>query len=68
MPMTRLQEKARKKYVSVKEFAEQYSLSKSQTYKILGRPEMQEAIIKMGTGCIRIDLDRAFEIAQQIFR
>ena len=68
MPMTRLQERARKKYVTVKEFSEQFSLSKSQTYKILDRPEMKEAVIKMGTGCIRIDLDRAFEIAQQIFR
>lgn len=68
MPMTRLQERARKKYVTVKEFSKQFSLSQSQTYKILRRPEMEEAIIKMGTGCIRIDIDMAFEIAQQIFR
>lgn len=68
MPMTKLQERARKKYISPKEFGEQFSISKAQVYKILGRPEMQEAIIKMGTGCIRIDIDRAFEITQQIFR
>lgn len=68
MPATRLQEKARKKYVTVKEFQEQYSLSKAQAYRILARPEMQETIVKMGTKCIRIDLDRAFEITQQIFR
>lgn len=68
MPMTRLQERARKKYITPKDFREQFSISKAQVYKILARPEMQEAIIKMGTGCIRIDIDRAFEIAQQIFR
>lgn len=68
MPMTRLQEKARKKYVSVREFQEQYSLSRAQAYKILALPEMQEATMKAGTKLIRIDLDRAFEIMQQIFR
>lgn len=68
MPYTKLQEKARKKYVTVKEFQEQYSLSKAQAYRILSMPEMQEAIAKMGSKCIRIDLDRAFEITQQIFR
>ena len=68
MPITKLQERARKKYITVKDFCEQFSLSKPQAYRIIARPEMQEAIIKMGTGCIRIDLDRAFEITQQIFR
>ena len=68
MPMTRLQERARKKYVTVKEFQQQYSLSKTQTYKILARPEMEEAKIKVGEKAMRIDLDRAFEIMQQIFR
>lgn len=30
-------------------------------------PEMKEAIIKVGEKLIRIDLDRAFDIMQQIF-
>ena len=68
MPMTRLQERARKKYITPKEFGEQFSISKAQVYRILRMPEMEEAIIKMGTGCIRIDIDKAFEITQQIFR
>lgn len=68
MPMTKLQERARKKYVSAKEFQEQYSLSKTQTYKILSMPEMEEVKIKVGEKSIRIDIDRAFEIMQQIFR
>lgn len=67
MPMTRLQEKARAKYITPKEFIEQYSLSKSQAYKILAMPEMQEAVIKVGEKSKRINLDRAFEIMQQLF-
>lgn len=67
MPMTKLQERARAKYVPVKEFQEQYSLSRAQAYKILARPEMQEAKIRVGEKLIRINLDRAFEIMQQIF-
>jgi hypothetical protein len=67
MPATKLQEKARTKYVTPKEFMEQYSLSKSQAYKILARPEMVEAKIKVGEKLIRIDLDKAFSIMQQIY-
>ena len=47
MPMTKLQGKARVKYVTVKEFQEQYSLSKAQAYNIIKKPEMQEAVIKV---------------------
>lgn len=67
MPATKLQERARIKYITPKQFMEQYSLSKSQAYKILARPEMQEAKIKTGEKQIRINLDRAFEIMQQIY-
>ncbi len=67
MPMTRLQEKARAKYITVKEFQEQYSLSKAQAYNILKKPEMQEAIVKIGQKGIRVNLDKAFEIMQKIF-
>lgn len=47
MPATKLQQKARVKYITVKEFQEQYSLSKAQAYNIIKRPEMQEAVIKI---------------------
>lgn len=67
MPMTILQQKARKKYVTVKEFREQYSLSNGQAYKILAMPEMKDAVIKVGDKSMRVDLDRAFEIMQQRF-
>lgn len=67
MPATKLQEKARRKYITPKQFMEQYSLSKSQAYKILAMPEMQEAITRTGTRSKKVDLDKAFEIMQQIF-
>lgn len=67
MPYTKLQEKARVKYVTVKEFQEQYSLSQAQAYKILSLPELQEAVIKTGPKNKKVNLDRAFEIMQQIF-
>lgn len=67
MPITKLQQRARAKYITVKEFQEQYSLSKAQAYKILAMPEMEEAVIKIGEKGIRVDLDKAFEIMQQIF-
>lgn len=68
MPITKLQERARKKYVTVKDFKEQYKLSKTQAYTILKKPELEDAIIKVGSRAIRVDIDRAFEIMQQIFR
>ena len=67
MPATLLQQKARAKYVTVKEFQNQYSMSKAQAYKILAMPELEEAIIKTGEKSIRVNLDKAFEIMQQIF-
>lgn len=68
MPWTKLSEKARVKYVTAKEFQKQYSLSKSQAYKILAMPEMKEAIARTGTRNKKVNLDKAFEIMQQIFR
>ena len=67
MPMTKLQARARAKYITPKQFMEQYQLSKSQAYKILAMPEMEEAKVRVGQKGIRINLDRAFEIMQQIF-
>ena len=67
MAMTLLQQRARKKYITVKQFAEQFSLSKAQAYKILARPEFEEAKIKIGTAGLRLDLDKTFEIMQIIF-
>ena len=65
--MSNVLTKSRRKYVSAKEFANQYSLSKAQAYNILKKPEMKDAIIRTGKKSIRIDIDLAFEIMQQIY-
>ncbi len=67
MPATKLQQRARTKYITVQEFQNQYSLSKAQAYKILAMPEFEEVKIKIGQKGIRLDLDRTFEIMQQLF-
>lgn len=67
MPWVKGSEKARLKYVSVEAFAEQYDMSRAQAYKVLAMPEMQEAVIKIGEKSKRVNLDRAFEIMQQLF-
>lgn len=68
MPATKLQEKARRKYVTPKEFGEQFSIKGSSLSRLLKRQEMQEAIIMVGPAQRRIDLDLGFEIMQKIFR
>lgn len=65
---TNICSRSRTKYVKPLDLKEQYSMSKAQIYRILARPEMQEAIIKMGDRTIRVDQDRFFEICQQIYR
>ena len=67
MPATKLQQRARTKYITVQEFQNQYSLSKAQAYKILKMPEFEEVKIKIGQKGIRLDLDRTFEIMQMLF-
>lgn len=55
------------KYVSPKEFMAMLSLSKTMTYDLFKRPELQEAIIKVSEKEKRINPERAIEIMQQIF-
>lgn len=66
-PYTKLQSQARKKYVTVKEFQEQYSLSKTKAYQLIHLEEMQPAVMNFGEGTIRIDLDLAFEIITKLY-
>lgn len=60
--------RSRKKYVKVKDFAEQFAISRSQAYKILGMEIFKEAVVKAGERRISVDTDKAFEIMQQYFR
>ncbi len=55
------------KYVRVKDFQQQFSLSKAQAYKLLSLPEMKKAIIYTGERSMRVNIDLAFEIMQALF-
>ncbi len=59
--------KSRVKYITPKEFAEQYCLSKAQAYKLLAKPIFKEAVFKPSEKLIRINQDKAYEIMQQYF-
>lgn len=65
---TNLCSRSRAKYVKVKDFAEQFAISKAQAYRILDKPEFAEAVIKTGEKGKAVNLDKAFEIMQQYFR
>lgn len=65
---TNICSRSRTKYAKVKEFAEQYAMSKSQAYKILSLDVFKDAVIKKGKRGKAVDLDKAFEIMQQYFR
>lgn len=62
MPWTKLDEKPKKKYVSVKAFMEYFDLPKSSAYKILKEPRMKEAVKRLDIETIRVDLNLAEKI------
>lgn len=64
---TNICSRTRVRYITPKEFAEQYKLSKSQTYKMLAEPFFKEAIFKPSEKLIRIDHDKAIQIMKQRF-
>ena len=66
MPATRLGAPA-KKYATVKEFQDRYSLSKTEAYNLVGMEEFREAIFKIGKKGIRVELNKAHEIMTQLF-
>lgn len=58
---------SRTKYIKPEEFAKQYSLSRSQVYKMLKMPIFADAIFKPSEKAIRINQDKAYEIMKQHF-
>lgn len=67
MPATKLQQKARAKYITPKQLAEQYNLSPKTIYKLLAMPIFKEAIFKPTEKSIRVNQDKAYEIMNQYF-
>ena len=64
---TNICSKSRVKYITPKEFAEQYCLSKAQVYKLLAMPIFKEAVFRPSEKLIRINQDKAYEIIKQYF-
>lgn len=67
MPWVKGSEKARAKYITVKEFANNYGMSLAQAYRVLAKEELEPAVIKTGTRGKKVNQDLAFNIMQQIF-
>lgn len=65
---TNICSRKRTKYATAKELAEELNTSLQQVYRIFKRPEMQEAVIKIGEKAVRVDKDKFYEILQQIYR
>lgn len=65
---TNICSRTRTKYVTVKELAEELNCTVHQIYKIIKRPEMKEAVKKIGTAGVRIDKEKFYEILEQIYR
>ncbi|MBO5348961.1 MAG: hypothetical protein J6A89_03980 [Clostridia bacterium] len=65
---TNILSKKRTKYVTAKELAEELSTSLQQIYRIFKRPEMKEAVVKIGEKAVRVNKDKFYQILEQIYR
>ena len=65
---TNILSKKRTKYVTAKELVEELSTSLQQIYRIFKRPEMKEAVVKIGEKAVRVHKDKFYQILEQIYR
>ena len=65
---TNIFSKKRTKYTTAKELAEELTTSVQQIYRIFKRPEMSEALIKIGDKAVRADKEKFYDIFGQISR
>ena len=65
---TNICSRTRTKYVTVKELAEELGCCVQQVYKTLKRPELKEAVKKIGPVGVRIDKDEYYRITEKIYR
>lgn len=64
---TNILSKSRAKYITPKELAEQYSLSKAQVYKLLANPIFKEAVHRPSEKLIRINQDLIYDLMNKYF-
>lgn len=65
---TNICSRTRRKFVTVKELAEELSTTVQQVYRILKESEMEQATKKIGKIGIRVDKDKFYEILEKIYR
>lgn len=66
--MTNTLSKKRTRYTTAKELSEELVTSVQQIYRILKRPEMKDAIVKLGEKSVRVNKDMFYQILEQIYR
>lgn len=65
---TNMCSRSRSKYISVKQFAEQYSMSKQAVYKIIKNSYFEDAVMKIGTRGVRVKQDLLFDLMQKYYK
>lgn len=58
----------RRKFMKVKDFAEQYDMSDKTVYQMIKNPIFEDAVKKISKRGIRIDADKMSEIMEQYYR
>lgn len=58
----------RKKFIKVKDFAEQFDMSDKTVYQMIKNPIFKEAVKKIGNRGIRLDENKMLEIMEQYYR
>ena len=66
--MESILKRSRRTYKPVKQIADLYGVDQSLIYKNLKKPEFEECINRQGTKAVRVDIDKYFEICQQVYR
>jgi hypothetical protein len=66
--LTNTLSKKRTRYTTAKELAEELVTSVQQIYRILKRPEMKDAIVKLGEKSVRVNKEMFYQILEQIYR
>ena len=57
----------RKKFIKVKDFAEQFDMSDKTVYQMIKNPIFKEAVKKIGNRGIRLDEEKMLEIMEQYY-
>ncbi len=65
---TNILSRTRRKFVKVKDFAEQYDMSDKTVYQMIKNPIFEEAVKKIGNRGIRLDEEKMVSIMEQYYR